>query len=108
MFKTFEKYNTAAGRDIQNILFKNINYNSSGLTLSLIKGFDDSHRVQGVTFDGFFINEKEVVNYSANEHMFIGPFTDNSRLGKNNLVPCTNEPAKLPALNQQNWYNLKQ
>lgn len=52
-----KKYNTSAGRSIENIYFKNITYNGSRANLSIIAGYDDSLRsIKNVTFENLRIN----------------------------------------------------
>lgn len=51
-----QKYNTAAGRNIENISFKNITYNGYGENSSIIKGLNEDGKVNGVTFENIVIN----------------------------------------------------
>ncbi|MFX1708926.1 glycosyl hydrolase family 28 protein [Chitinophaga sp. CC14] len=57
-----KKYNTGPGRGIENILFKNISYNGSNSSLSVIHGLDKDHRIKGVTFENLRINGKLVMD----------------------------------------------
>jgi hypothetical protein len=51
------KYNTSAGRSIENVYFKNITYNGTHANLSIISGYDDSLRsIKNVTFENLRIN----------------------------------------------------
>lgn len=54
------KYNTDAGRNIENISFKNISYNGFGENPSLIKGLNEYGKVDGVTFENVLINGKHI------------------------------------------------
>ena len=51
-----QKYCTAPGRGVENVTFRNIRYKGITPSLSIINGYDDEHKVQGVTFEGIKIN----------------------------------------------------
>jgi hypothetical protein len=51
-----EKYCTAPGRGIENVLFKNITYNGTHAEMSVIAGYDDSRQVKNVVFENLLIN----------------------------------------------------
>ncbi len=55
-----KKYCAAPGSVIENILFKNIEYNGDRSDLSLIIGYDESRKVKGVTFDNLVINGEHI------------------------------------------------
>lgn len=80
------KYNTGPGRGIENVTFKNIRYTGTAFNPSVISGLDEKHEVNGVTFDGLFINGKEVNTYAANEYMVIGPFVKGVKLGNKSVA----------------------
>lgn len=54
------KYNTASGRGIENVLFKNITYNGYGENPSVIEGYDATNLVRNITFENVVINGKKV------------------------------------------------
>jgi polygalacturonase len=71
-----QKYNTASGRGVENIYFKNISYNGFNSSLSVIDGLDKDHLVQGVTFENLSINGKLIT--SAEEgNIKLGEFAKN-------------------------------
>ena len=51
-----KKYCKAPGRGIENILFKNISYEGKNADLSMIIGYDETHKVKNITFDNLKIN----------------------------------------------------
>jgi len=54
-----KKYNTAPGRSIEDIYFKNISYNGTRANLSVIAGYDDDTRgIKQVVFENLRINGK--------------------------------------------------
>jgi hypothetical protein len=54
------KYNTAPGRGIENVLFKNITYNGDHSNISVIAGYDDARSIKDVTFENLRINERPI------------------------------------------------
>ena len=55
-----QKYCTAAGSGVENILFKNIRYYGNLSNMSVITGYDDQHKVRNVTFEGLKINGQKI------------------------------------------------
>jgi len=51
------KYNTSAGRGIQNVYFRNISYSGPD-RLSIIAGYDDQRAVKNITFENLSINNR--------------------------------------------------
>jgi len=51
-----EKYCTAPGRGIENVLFKNITYNGTHAQMSVIAGYNESRQVKNVVFENLLIN----------------------------------------------------
>jgi hypothetical protein len=49
-------YNTSPGRGIQNVYFKNIDYNGYHSNISVITGYDNERRVKNVVFENLKIN----------------------------------------------------
>lgn len=57
-----KKYNTAPGKGIENVLFKNISYTGSRAGLSVIAGYDDAHPIKNITFENLRINGRVVAD----------------------------------------------
>lgn len=55
-----EKYDRQPGRGIENVTFRNIRYEGVGESPSLMKGFSESGKVKGVTFENVWINGKKM------------------------------------------------
>jgi len=72
----FDKYNSAPGRGIENIYFKNITYNGSNISPSIINGLDKDHLVKDVTFEDLRINGKLVTNVEDG-NIKAGEFAEN-------------------------------
>lgn len=72
----FDKYNAAPGRGVENIYFKNISYNGSNLSPSIIDGLNKDHPVKDVTFENLRINGK-LMSSPAEANIKVGPFTGN-------------------------------
>lgn len=53
-----EKYCTAPGRGIENVLFKNISYTGENAELSIIEGYDEKRKVKNIRFENLKINGK--------------------------------------------------
>lgn len=70
------KYNTGPGRGVQDIYFKNLQYNGANITYPVIKGLDATHKVERVTFEGLRINGK-LIRTAAEANMETGPFAEN-------------------------------
>ncbi len=51
-----KKYCVSVGRGVDNVLFKNISYNGTNSNLSIIAGYDEDHKLSGITFDNLVIN----------------------------------------------------
>ncbi len=51
-----EKYCTAPGRGVENVLFKNITYNGNNAQLSIIAGYDTTRQVKNIVFENLKIN----------------------------------------------------
>lgn len=50
------KYNTAPGRGMENILFKDITYTGTHANLSIISGYDDARPIRHLSFENLKIN----------------------------------------------------
>lgn len=51
-----KKYCAAPGTCVENVLFKDVEYNGHNAALSIIAGYDDTRKVKGITFDNLVIN----------------------------------------------------
>jgi Endopolygalacturonase len=56
------KYTTGAGRNIEDILFKNISYTGNNANPSIIEGFNDERRIKNVTFQNLRINGRLITD----------------------------------------------
>jgi hypothetical protein len=65
------KYNTAPGRNVRDISFRNIDY--KGSNSSVIDGLDKEHRVEGVSFENIRVNGKRITRPS-DINLHVGPF----------------------------------
>lgn len=57
-----EKYCTAPGRSIENILFKDISYDGSNAEVSIISGYNSERKVKDVVFQNLRINGKLITD----------------------------------------------
>jgi hypothetical protein len=86
------KYNTAPGRGIEDIYFKNISYNGDRANMSIISGYDKSRQIKNITFENLKINGKVIsddmpdkpVWYKTGDmaNFFIGEHVDGIRFIK--------------------------
>ena len=53
-----QKYCTSPGKGVEGILFKNIIYNGTNATMSVIAGYDENRKVKNVVFENLKINGK--------------------------------------------------
>lgn len=51
-----KKYNTSPGRGIVGVTFRNITYSGSGANVSVIAGYDETRKIQNVTFENLVVN----------------------------------------------------
>ena len=58
-----KKYNTAPGKGIENVLFKNISYTGSHATMSIIAGYDEACSIRNITFQGLTINGRLITDH---------------------------------------------
>lgn len=72
----FDKYNSAPGRGIENIYFKNISYNGFNNSASIIDGLDKDHLVKDVTFENLRINGKLITDVE-DANINVGEFAKN-------------------------------
>lgn len=55
-----EKYDKQPGSGIKGIVFRHISYTGVGENVSLIKGYNEQHRVEDVTFEHVIVNGKKM------------------------------------------------
>ena len=87
-----QKYCTAPGAGIENVLFRNIRYYGTQPNLSVITGYDAQHKVKGVTFEGLKINGRKIYDdmpgkpkwHATSDYvpMFVGSHVENLKLKK--------------------------
>jgi len=87
-----QKYCTAAGGGVENVLFRNIRYYGEQPNMSVITGYDAQHKVSGITFEGLKINGKKIYDdmpgkpkwYATADFvpMFVGSHVDNLKFNK--------------------------
>ena len=87
-----QKYCTAAGAGIENVLFKNIRYYGDQPYMSVITGYDAQHKVKNVTFESLKINGKNIYDdmpskpkwYQTADYvpMFVGSHVENLKFSK--------------------------
>jgi hypothetical protein len=70
------KYNTAPGRGIDGVYFKNISYTGSNTDDSHIVGYDASRVAKNITFDNLRINGSPVLD-AGTGNISVGAFTQN-------------------------------
>ena len=81
-----QKYCTAAGGGIENVLFRNIRYYGEEPNMSVITGYDTQHKVKNVTFEGLKINGCKIYDdmpgkpkwyqTADNVPMFVGSYVE--------------------------------
>lgn len=87
-----QKYCTAAGGGVENVMFKNIRYYGEQPNMSVITGYDAQHKVKNVTFEGLKINGKNIYDdmpgkpkwYQTADYvpMFVGSHVEGLRFAK--------------------------
>ena len=87
-----QKYCTAAGAGVENVLFRNIRYYGAQPNMSVITGYDTQHKVKNVTFEGLKINGRSIYDDMAGKPkwyqtadyvpMFVGSHVENLQFKK--------------------------
>ena len=87
-----QKYCTAAGGGVENVMFKNIRYYGAQPNMAVITGYDSQHKVKNVTFEGLKINGRSIYDdmpgkpkwYSTADYvpMFVGSHVENLQFKK--------------------------
>ena len=82
-----QKYCTAAGAGVENVIFRNIRYNGTLPNMSIITGYDAEHKVKNITFEGLKINGRKIYDdmpgkpkwYATADYvpMFVGSHVEN-------------------------------
>ena len=82
-----QKYCTAPGAGVENVTFRNIRYYGEPSNMSVITGYDSSHKVKNVRFENFRINGKLISDdmpgkpkwYATSDFvpMFVGSHVEN-------------------------------
>ena len=62
-----EKYCTAPGRGIENILFKDISYTGENAEVSMIIGYDKERKVKNIRFENLTINGEVIYDDMPNK-----------------------------------------
>ncbi|MVM35991.1 glycoside hydrolase [Spirosoma sp. HMF4905] len=70
-----QKYNTGPGRNIEDVLFKNITYTGALANPSIIEGLSEKGAIKGVTFDNISINGKQILS-TTDFGLKVGRFTE--------------------------------
>jgi polygalacturonase len=69
-------YNTAPGRGVNNVYFKNVSYNGTDEATSQIAGYDTTRMVINVTFENLRVNGKLILD-APTGNINIGRYTQN-------------------------------
>ena len=87
-----QKYCTAAGAGVENVLFRNIRYYGNQSDMSVITGYDAAHKVKNVTFERLRINGQLISDDMPNKlkwhapsdyiPMFVGAHVENLKFNK--------------------------
>ena len=87
-----QKYCTAAGSGVENVMFRNIRYYGAQPNMSVITGYDAQHKVKNITFEGLKINGKAIYDtmpgkpkwYATADYlpMFVGSHVENLKFNK--------------------------
>ena len=95
------KYNTSAGRGIENVYFKNVSYNGNHANVSVIVGYDEARGIKNLTFENLKINGTIISDdmpgkpgwYKTGDiaNFFIGEHVTGVRF-INTVSPATNKP----------------
>lgn len=87
-----QKYCTAPGAGVENVIFRNIRYYGEQPNMSVITGYDSQHKVRNVTFEGLKINGRKIYDgmpdkpkwYATADYvpMFVGSHVENLKFKK--------------------------
>ncbi|MBA4861015.1 right-handed parallel beta-helix repeat-containing protein [Streptomyces sp. PSKA54] len=65
------KYNTSAGRGIENVYVKDLSYNGKNADLSMIVGLDAEHVVKDVTFENLRVNGRVIADSTGKPRWYL-------------------------------------
>ncbi|UUU23735.1 glycosyl hydrolase family 28 protein [Streptomyces sp. DSM 40750] len=65
------KYNTSAGRGIENVYIKDLSYNGKNADLSMIVGLDAEHAVKDVTFENLRVNGRVIADSTGKPRWYL-------------------------------------
>ncbi|MFI7018959.1 glycosyl hydrolase family 28 protein [Streptomyces sp. NPDC050164] len=65
------KYNTSAGRSIENVYIKDLSYNGKNADLSMIVGLDKEHVVKDVTFENLRVNGRVIADSTGKPRWYL-------------------------------------
>ncbi|MFF8394075.1 glycosyl hydrolase family 28 protein [Streptomyces sp. NPDC016172] len=65
------KYNTSAGRGIENVYVKDLSYNGKNADLSMIVGLDKEHVVKDVTFENLRVNGRVIADSTGKPRWYL-------------------------------------
>ena len=87
-----EKYNTAPGRGIEDVTFRNIRYYGKLANMSVINGYNEQRKIKNVTFEGLKINGRLIYDTMPSKPnwfltsdyvpMFVGSHVENLKFNK--------------------------
>ena len=87
-----QKYCTAAGGGVENVLFRNVRLYGNQPDLSIITGYDAEHKVKNITFEGLKINGRTISDdmpdkpkwHATSDYvpMFVGSHVENLQFKK--------------------------
>ncbi len=87
-----QKYCTAAGGGVENVMFRNVRLYGNQPQLSVITGYDEQHKVKNITFEGLKINGRPVYDdmpgkpqwHATSDYvpMFVGSHVENLKFKK--------------------------
>ncbi len=82
-----DKYCTAPGRGVENVIFRNIRYYGNAPYMSVINGYNEERTVRNITFEGLKINGRSIYDempdkpkwYKTSDYvpMFVGNHVEN-------------------------------
>ena len=87
-----QKYCTAAGKGVENVVFRNVRLYGDQPDLSIITGYDAQHKVKNITFEGLKINGRVISDdmpgkpkwHATSDYvpMFVGSHVENLKFTK--------------------------
>ncbi|MFD5320396.1 glycosyl hydrolase family 28 protein [Streptomyces sp. NPDC127098] len=65
------KWNTAPGRGIEDVYFRNLSYTGANADLSLIAGLDADHVIKDVTFENLLVNGRVIADSTGKPNWYL-------------------------------------